>query len=209
VNAANIRATKPEYIVNDDWQGGAWRWSLYDSESGARFADVHSPTVEGDPAVAQGGPEEWVHAKQAQLPSGERVQVKAIGFRWSDQVVQQMTDLHTKHFGEAPTCLSGDLEADNLGYFQQAYDQLRIEHEDWTPEQRANEAARATPFGRTREKFNHGNFDVTATDPKDVSFRGNELEQVPTRVRVEALPSGESAAGDPPEPSSAEPRGNP
>lgn len=89
MDAVNIRATEPEYIVNDDWEGGAWRWSLYDSESNARFSYVHSPTVDGDVAVPAGSPEEWVHAKQAQLPSGERVQVQAKGksFRWSDQVV--------------------------------------------------------------------------------------------------------------------------
>ena len=136
-----------------------------------------------------------MHAKQAQLPSGERVQVRAKekSFRWSDKVVEHQKDLYTEKFGQEPACLSGDLEADNLGAFQQSYDKLRMEHPEWTEQHLSNEAVRETPFGKTREKFGYGDFDVTATKPQTVTVKDRELQDVPTKVRVEATPSSGTA----------------
>lgn len=187
VNAENLRTTQPEYVTTPEYEQGAWKWSLYDSESKAKMCEIYSPTL-GDAAVAKGGPELWLHSKQAQLPSGERVQVKLTDARWTDAALGKAVEAHTQQFGEPPTNLGGELAADNLGIFQKAYHAERLANPELTPQELADRAVLETPFAKTRVKLNYGDFRVSASEFGDASFGKDSMIDVPTKVLVEALP---------------------
>jgi hypothetical protein len=91
-------------------------------------------------------------------------------------------------FGRAPANMSGDLEAANRSIFQKEFARLREAHPEWSNEAIANEAVKATPFAKNRITAGYGDFSVTASDYANVS---PELQNVPTRIRVEALPTRE------------------
>ena len=189
VEASSIRTTSPELVTTPEYPEGAWKWSLFDEVSGAKFCEVFARTG-GNSSIARGGPELWLHTKQALLPNGQRVQLKPNGFRWTPEALRHAMQVFRRLFGHAPENMSGDLAADNLGRFQRSYASLREAHPDWSPQQLGNEAVKETPFGRTRIEAGYGDLSVRMSEFGNASPSGGAaVANVPLGVRVEAFPS--------------------
>jgi len=187
VQRGNLRTTKPEFVRTTDFPEGAWKWSLYDEVSGAKVCETYVKTTGNQREPVGWG--NWLEAKQALLPSGERVQVNAKGFRWSDAAWDSAMNGYREMFGSAPPNASGELARSNLAVFQKNFAQIRAEHPGWSNQQIADEAVKSTPFGTTRLERGYGDMRVKASDYGSATVRGVELSDVPRAVTVEALPT--------------------
>ena len=182
-----MRTTKPAFVRTTDFPEGAWKWSLYDEVSGAKVCETYVKTTGNQHEPVGWG--NWLEAKQALLPSGERVQVNAKGFRWSDAAWDSAMNGYREMFGSAPPNASGDLARSNLEVFQKNFAQIRAEHPGRSNQQIADEAVKSTPFGTTRLERGYGDMRVKASDYGSATVRGVELSDVPRAVTVEALPT--------------------
>jgi hypothetical protein len=185
VQRGNLRITEPEFARTPVYPEGAWKWSLYDEVSGAKVCETYVKTT-GSPREPVGW-ENWIHSKQAMLPSGERVQLDATGFRWSDAAWDGAMNGYRGIYASIPPNASGVLEATNLAIFQKNFAQMRADHPGWSNQQIANEAIKSTPFGRTRLERGYGDMRVEASDYGNATVRGVEMSDVPRAVTVVAF----------------------
>jgi len=184
-----IKSTQPEWVFDEDYGAEVWRWYLYDEVSGARFCKVN---VVAESATAQPttGPELTLDVKNATLPNGQRVSLRANSFSWTPESLRASIRTFAARFGQSPAVLGGELAWDNLANFQKEFAQIRRANPGMGDEAIANEAIRRISFGAHRTALEYNDFSVKVSDFGDVILKNEQiLQNVPKHVEVIAKPT--------------------
>lgn len=176
------RVTASEYLGNAT---DGWTSQLTDSRTGAHYgyAEVEV-TPQGTP---KGGPHLTIDPTNASL-GGRPVKLVAKGFSWTQASLRAALDAYRRKFGRGPSDLGGLIAWENLRIFQQNFAKLRAA--GVSEPLAAEQAARATPFGKNRIKLGYGNLSVKYGSMADVALAdGTVLKNVPTHVYINATPT--------------------
>lgn len=184
-----IKATEPEWVFDEDYHSEVWRWYLYDEVSGARFCKVNV-VAESATARPNTGPELTLDVKNATLPNGQRVSLRAKGFSWTPESLRASMRMFAARFGQPPAVLGGELAWDNLTNFQKEFAQIKSANPGMSNEAIANEAIRRISFGTHRITIGYGDFSVKVSSFGDVTLKNRQvLQNVPQHVEVIARPT--------------------
>ena len=192
-----LKSTAPEF------KNGRWEWKLYDSETGAVFCDVYAEVPPGSPpgTAPTGGPRLTLTPREAVLPDGTMVSLKAKGFSWTPEALRLASEAYRQKFGVRPAELGGEIDWSNLQNFQIEYAKIREANPGMSPEQIGAQAAAKISFGTHRIALGYGDFRVRLGNFGDVTIQrptGNvSLSNVPKDVYIEARPTqgGGSSGG--------------
>lgn len=161
-------------------------WKLYDSESGAVFADVD---VNMEDPANPGPPDQDLTPRTAKLPSGEIVRLEA-PFPFTNASLKKNIEIWEKYFGKPLEDLSGSLAWKNLENFQREYAKIRDEKkksgEPVNSIEIGNEAIRRVSFGRARIDIGYGNLTVEFPEFQDVMIDGIMHKDIPTKIKASA-----------------------
>jgi uncharacterized membrane protein len=180
VEQQNIRASSPNK------GGGTVEWTLYDEASGATFAWQE---VEVNAAgVPEGGPHQTLLPKEASLPDGTTVVLKAKGFSWTDVSIRMMMETFEKIFGMKAPNLSGAIAWENLKNFQGEFAKIKSANPALSEQEIGNQAIRGISYGRARIQAGYGKLSVDIFGKTTYTLPNGTVVEVPSSVYVNALP---------------------
>jgi hypothetical protein len=180
-SAAQIQATPPS--VHGNFQ----HWTLLDSESGAVFSWVHVDVTDPD---NPGPPEQTLTPKEAMLPSGSTVELRA-SFSFTDESLKQNQAVWELTFGRPLQDFGGRIAWKNLAIFQAEYGRIRNQNPGMPPQEIGDLAIREVPFGKWRIERGFDDLSVIMESFGDVVLKagpnaGQRLSRVPVSVKVVA-----------------------
>jgi hypothetical protein len=176
---ARIEATEPVQV------GDKVKWTLFDSQSGAKFSEV---TVDVSDPGNPGAPDQNLQPKNATLPDGTKATLDA-DFPFTDESLKKNQSVWEKYFKKDLTHYSGSIGEENLGNFQAEYDNARTTNPGLSPQELGDLAIRKVSFGTGRVNIGFGDLSVVMDGFKDVEikmgpYKGRKVMNVPTKVSV-------------------------
>jgi len=159
---------------------------LSDSQTGATYgvAEVKLD-VNGSP---KGGPSLTIDPTSAFDANRNPVTLKAQGFSWTAASLRAANDAFRRRYGRGPANMSGLIAWENLRIFQENFAKFRAQ--GMSDALAAENAARATPFGKHRISLGYGDISVEYSAMGDVTLpNGTVLKNVPQNVYIHAKPT--------------------
>jgi hypothetical protein len=140
----------------------------------------------GEVMPDEDGPSMKLYKDRAKLPSGKVVRLKT-DFSITEVALDLVEKAYRATFGANPNVTQGNLEYDNLKYFQVEYHKAKLAQPGAGERRWAQTAIRAISFGRARvaRGFRTFEVDIVATGPVDLGEPYGEVE-VPRAVQVTA-----------------------
>jgi len=121
---------------------------------------------------------------RAKLPSGKVVRLKT-DFSITEVALDLVDKAYRAAFGESPDVTQGNLERDNLKYFQVEYQKAKLAQPGAGRRTWAQIAIRAISFGRARVARGFRTFEVDIIDSGPVDLgEPYGVAEVPVAVRV-------------------------
>lgn len=113
--------------------------------------------------------------------------LKGEDFGITNEILKRSIEIYTESHGEAPEFLDGSIIKSNLANFQNEYVKIRSELPAGTSEKEISEIAiKNISFGRERVKLGYDDISVDASSFKTIEVDGKILENVPTKVKIQA-----------------------
>lgn len=112
--------------------------------------------------------------------------MKAQGFGITNEILKRSIQIFADDHGAPPEFLNGTIVKKNLANFQKEYAKLKAASPQVSDDEAAVQAIKDISFGRERMKLGYSDIKVDASGKTNVIVDGQELNDVPTRVKITA-----------------------